>query len=76
MFQIIKDILSEKTNASCMRFCVMVIVLTIAFNWVAGTIASIFLGGTMEIKPTEVVSVISVLVMKRWQKSVERSKGE
>ena len=77
MFQIIKDILSAKTNASCMRFCVMAIVLTIVFNWIVGALAVFFVeGAVFNIEIQEVASLFGVLLIKWGQKKTENGAKE
>ena len=76
LFTWIGSLFSEGSHASCMRFCVFLIITATLFNWTIGTIAVIF--GKIEsagMSVPEIVALLGALGMKNWQKYTERKNG-
>ena len=70
-----KEMLSESSASSCMRFCVVLIVITTLFNWTLGTVGVIL--GWVEsagVDVTEIVALLGALGIKGWQKKTEKEK--
>lgn len=72
-----KEMLSESNASSCMRFCVVLIVVTTLLNWTMGTVGVLCgLVDSAGINMTEVVALISALGMKAGQKAIEKKNGK
>lgn len=71
MFNFFKEMISEGTGSSCMRFCVLVIVLTYMFNWTYFNVMNSQLT-SFEIK--DLIGLLGVLSLKVGQKLVEGGK--
>ena len=69
----LKEILTEASGISCMRFCVTAVVITILFNWTMGSFA-VILGfvDSAGISGTEVAALVGVLATKMGQKKLEK----
>ena len=68
----IKEMLSEASAVSCMRFCVVLIVGTTMLNWTIGTVAVLFeLAEEASINISEIVALLGTLGMKMGQKKLE-----
>ena len=66
------EMLSESNASSCMRFCVVAVVLTIMLNWTLGSIG--VLAGWVDeagINIQEIISLLGVLGLKLGQKKME-----
>ncbi|GAG00034.1 unnamed protein product [marine sediment metagenome] len=71
-----KEMLSSSNATSCMRFCVVVVVLTIMFNYTILNIIGFFCSGTSaNLSIQEIIALLGMLGMKLGQKAVEKSNG-
>lgn len=69
MGKFFKDMFSEGSASSCMRFCVTLIVFSYMLNWTWFNIANSQLA-SFEIK--DLVGLLGVLAMKLGQKKLEK----
>jgi len=69
MINFFKDMFSEGSASSCMRFCVIIIVITYMFNWTWFNVWNSQLA-SFEIK--DLIGLLGVLGMKLGQKAVEK----
>lgn len=68
-----KEMLSESSASSCMRFCVVVVVVTIMFNFTFLNIFSIIADGTpVAMDVQDIISLMGVLGLKLGQKKMEK----
>ena len=75
--RLIKDILGETSAASCVRFCVLLVVVTICFNYTIGTFAAIIgWADSAGISGTELGTLATALTAKLGQKEIERRKNK
>ena len=75
IWDLIKDMLSESNTSSCMRFCVVIVVVTMMVNYTFLNVYSMIDTGkfvSMSIK--DVISLLSVLGLKLGQKKMEATK--
>lgn len=71
------EMLSTSNASSCMRFCVVVVVLTIMFNYTFLNIIHAFSDGSIiNMSVTDIVSLMGVLGLKLGQKKIEGVIGE
>ncbi len=68
LFKFFKDMISEGSESSCMRFCVVIIVITYMFNWTWFNVINSQLV-SFEIK--DLVGLLGVLALKVGQKKLE-----
>lgn len=73
MIDFFKNMFSEGSASSCMRFCVTLIVITYMFNWTWFNVSHWQLT-SFEIK--DLIGLLGVLGMKLGQKAVERKGGK
>ena len=73
MFGTFKNMLSESTAASCMRFCVTAVITSVLFNYI---FANIYLliskGETASLDIQDIIALLGVLTMKLGQKQMEK----
>ena len=73
MFKTFKDMLSQGTAASCMRFCVVAVILTVLFNY---AFSNVFLlitkAQTASLDIQDIIALLGVLTMKLGQKQMEK----
>ena len=68
-----KEMLSESSSSSCMRFCVVLIVGTMCLNWILRSIGVLCnLIDTAVVSPTEIAAIIGALGIKMGQKKFEK----
>ncbi|MBW2006319.1 MAG: hypothetical protein JRI72_17300 [Deltaproteobacteria bacterium] len=68
MRKFFKEMFSEGTASSCMRFCVTIVVITYMFNWTAFNLINHQLA-SFELK--DLIGLLGVLAMKLGQKKLE-----
>ena len=73
MFKFFKEMFSQSTAASCMRFCVVAVILTVLFNY---ALSNVFLllaeGKTASLDIQDIIALLGVLTMKLGQKRMEK----
>jgi len=73
MIQMLKDMLSQSTAASCMRFCVVAVIMTVLFNY---AFSNVFLliskSQTASLDIQDIIALLGVLTMKLGQKRMEK----
>ena len=73
MFKIFKDMLSESTASSTMRFCVMAVVMAVLFNYLFTNIWLVVSAGlTTSLDIQDIIALLGVLGMKLGQKKMEK----
>jgi len=65
-----KNMFSEGSASSCMRFCVTLIVITYMFNW---TWFNVFNSQLASFEIKDLVGLLGVLGMKLGQKAIEKN---
>ena len=72
MFNLFKEMLSESDASSCMRFCVVTVVLVIMGNYTFLNIAAVFKEGLqVAIQTQDIIALLGVLGLKLGQKKLE-----
>ena len=69
MINFFKNMFSESSASSCMRFCVTLVVITYMFNW---TWYNVFNSQLASFEIKDLIGLLGVLGLKLGQKAVER----
>ena len=71
-----KNMLSTSDVTSCMRFCVVMVVLTIMFNYTfLNVVGFLTKGSTVDMSVQDIIALLGMLVMKLGQKKMEKTNG-
>ena len=75
MFETFKNMLSESTAASCMRFCVTAVITSVLFNYIFSNVYLLITKSeTASLDIQDIIALLGVLTMKLGQKRMENKK--